>query len=76
MRTRAEEYVHPRATLMTSLGRRSRGDRELVFVTEMVAFFEVPPVFTDSVRRDLHAAYAYDIDAHGDVTPRAEVAAQ
>lgn len=36
-----KEYIHPRATLMNSLGRHSRDDKGLVFVTEMVAFFEV-----------------------------------
>lgn len=36
-----KEYIHPRATLMNALGRHSRGDSGLVFVTEMVAFFEV-----------------------------------
>lgn len=33
-----KEYIHPRATLMTALGRHSR-DGALVFVTELVAFF-------------------------------------
>jgi beta-lactamase superfamily II metal-dependent hydrolase len=36
-----KEHIHPRATLMNSLGRHSRDDKGLVFVTEMVAFFEV-----------------------------------
>lgn len=35
-----KEYIHPRATIVGSLGRHSRLDRPLVFVTEMVAFFE------------------------------------
>lgn len=45
-----KEYIHPRATLMNALGRHSRGDKGLVFVTEMVAFFEVvgPSVSTPS----------------------------
>lgn len=34
-----KEYVHPRATLMNALGRCSRDDHGLVFVTELVAFF-------------------------------------
>jgi beta-lactamase superfamily II metal-dependent hydrolase len=106
-----KEYIHPRATLMNSLGRHSRGDHGLVFVTEMVAFFEVVGpsqskpkgnakpahffgfrrsafgcvrvrtdgrhvlVFTDSGRRDFHEVYAYDVDAQGEVTPRAKVMA-
>ncbi len=38
-----KEYVHPRATLMGALGRWSRPgvSEPVVFVTEMVAFFEV-----------------------------------
>jgi len=36
-----KEFIHPRATLMSALGRASRGDDPLVFVTELVAFFEV-----------------------------------
>ncbi|HEV7893516.1 MAG TPA: MBL fold metallo-hydrolase [Pyrinomonadaceae bacterium] len=36
-----KEYVHPRATLMGALGKFGRGNEPLVFVTELVAFFEV-----------------------------------
>ncbi len=36
-----KEYIHPRATLMGALGRWSRVDEPLVFVTELVAFFNV-----------------------------------
>jgi beta-lactamase superfamily II metal-dependent hydrolase len=35
-----KEYIHPRATLMSALGRHGR-DGALVFVTELVAFFNV-----------------------------------
>ena len=34
-----KEYIHPRATLVGGLGRHSRVDDPLVFVTELVAFF-------------------------------------
>jgi hypothetical protein len=34
-----KEYIHPRATLMGALGRHSRVEEPLVFVTELVAFF-------------------------------------
>lgn len=34
------EYIHPRATLMGALGKWSRVEEPLVFVTEMVAFFK------------------------------------
>ena len=36
-----KEYIHPRATLVGALGRHSRVDEPLVFVTELVAFFNV-----------------------------------
>ena len=38
----AKEYIHPRAGLVGALGKFSRGtvDRPLVYVTEMVAFFQ------------------------------------
>lgn len=35
-----KEYIHPRATLVGALGKHSRSDRPLIFVTEMVAFFK------------------------------------
>jgi beta-lactamase superfamily II metal-dependent hydrolase len=38
---RAKEYIHPRATLVGSLGRGSRIDRPLIFITELAAFFQV-----------------------------------
>lgn len=36
-----EEYIHPRANLIGALGKHSRIPEPLIFVTEMVAFFEV-----------------------------------
>lgn len=36
-----KEYMHPRATLMSALGRHSRDPAPVVFVTELVAFFEM-----------------------------------
>ena len=36
-----KEYIHPRATIMGALGRFSRAAEPLIFVTELVAFFEV-----------------------------------
>ena len=35
-----KEYIHPRATLMGALGKHSRIERPLIFVTELVAFFK------------------------------------
>ncbi len=36
-----KEYIHPRSTLVGALGKHSRVDEPLVFVTELVAFFNV-----------------------------------
>jgi len=36
-----KEYMHPRATIMGALGKFSRVEEPLIFVTELVAFFEV-----------------------------------
>jgi len=35
-----KEYIHPRATLMSALGRNGRGASSVIFVTELVAFFK------------------------------------
>jgi beta-lactamase superfamily II metal-dependent hydrolase len=39
--TARKEYVHPRATMMGALGKFSRVEEPLIFVTELVAFFEM-----------------------------------
>ena len=106
--TSRTEYIHPRATLMNALGRHARGDASVVFVTEMVAFFEmaglVTPsaepkpgqatarpffgfrrtafglirvrtdgerllVFSDTGKRDVKEAYAYDVPPAGQPRP-------
>lgn len=36
-----KEFIHPRATLMGALGKFGRSNEPLIFVTELVAFFEV-----------------------------------
>jgi beta-lactamase superfamily II metal-dependent hydrolase len=36
----AKEYIHPRATLLAGLGRCGRREEPVIFVTELVAFFE------------------------------------
>jgi hypothetical protein len=36
-----KEYIHPRATIMGALGRSARVAEPLIFVTELVAFFEM-----------------------------------
>jgi hypothetical protein len=39
-----KEYIHPRATLVGALGKHSRAEEPLIFVTELVAFFEAEGV--------------------------------
>ncbi len=36
-----KEYIHPRATLVGALGKHSRVEEPLIFVTELVAFFNM-----------------------------------
>lgn len=36
-----KEYIHPRATIVGALGKHSRAEEPLIFVTELVAFFAV-----------------------------------
>lgn len=36
-----KDYIHPRATLMGALGKWSRVEEPLIFVTELVAFFKM-----------------------------------
>lgn len=36
-----KEFIHPRATIVGALGKYSRLDEPLIFVTELVAFFEL-----------------------------------
>ncbi|WP_420545772.1 ComEC/Rec2 family competence protein [Nitrosopumilus sp.] len=35
-----KEYIHPRSTLVGALGKYSRIDQPLIFITELVAFFQ------------------------------------
>lgn len=35
-----KEYIHPRATILGALGRFSRVDEPIIFITELVAFFK------------------------------------
>lgn len=36
-----KEYIHPRATLLGALGRYSRIEEPIIFITELVAFFQI-----------------------------------
>lgn len=46
--SRAKEYIHPRATLVSALGRCSRGDTGIIFMTELAAFFAVRGYATET----------------------------
>lgn len=47
-----KEFIHPRATLMGALGKYGRLEEPLIFVTELVAFFEVEG-FVDPERHQM-----------------------
>lgn len=54
-----KEYIHPRASLMGSLGRFSRLDKPLILlVTEMVAFFEMVG-YVDPERHEMKDGLAH-----------------
>ena len=61
-----KEYIHPRATLMSALGKHARDGEPLVFVTELVAFFQVE----GWVQPELHELTATDLAVHEDRTLR------
>jgi beta-lactamase superfamily II metal-dependent hydrolase len=46
-----KEYIHPRANLMGALGRHSRIEKPLIFVTELVAFFRTEGFITPEFHR-------------------------
>ena len=46
-----KEFIHPRATLVGALGKYSRLEEPLVFVTELVAFFQVEQMVTPECHR-------------------------
>jgi beta-lactamase superfamily II metal-dependent hydrolase len=43
-----KEYIHPRANLVGALGRFSKLEEPLIFITELVAFFEMKGAVTDA----------------------------
>ena len=46
-----KEFIHPRATLVGALGKYSRLEEPLVFVTELVAFFQAEQMITPECHR-------------------------
>src|SRR5215210_7449671 len=69
------EHIHPRATLMGALGRHSRVDEPLIFVTELVAFFArkgwVRPEFHELVEQEDGGQAALVRDGRAVVDPDA-----
>jgi beta-lactamase superfamily II metal-dependent hydrolase len=45
-----KEFVHPRATIVGALGKSSRVDEPIIFITELVAFFQIEGWF----RKEYH----------------------
>ncbi len=48
----AKEYVHPRATIMGTLGKFARVEEPLIFVTELVAFFSLVGAMAKETKGD------------------------
>jgi len=70
-----KEYIHPRATLMGALGRHSRVDEPLIFVTELVAFFNLEgwARLTDKKKNEKKGEFfAFSRTAYGIVKTRTD----
>jgi hypothetical protein len=67
-----KEYIHPRATLIGSLGRYSRVDEPLIFVTELVAFFNLEgwAYLADKKKDTRGEFFAFSRTAYGSVKTR------
>lgn len=70
----AKDYVHPRATLMGALGRWSRPDvpEPLVFVTELVAFFDKVGLAIPTGKDESHEFFAFERTTFGLVKMRTD----
>lgn len=66
-----KEYIHPRATLMGTLSRHSRTDQPLVFVTELVAFFNVEG-FISPEKHQLKDGEPIIVDGKAALNPKAK----
>ena len=67
-----KEYIHPRATLMGSLGKHSRLPRSIVLVTEMVAFLKTEgwaTLVNDSAKKQF---FSFSRSAYGIVHVRTD----
>jgi beta-lactamase superfamily II metal-dependent hydrolase len=70
-----KEYIHPRATLMGALGRLSRVEEPLIFVTELVAFFKLEgwAKLTDAQKSEKRGEFfAFSRTAYGMVKTRTD----
>ncbi|OLP16561.1 competence protein [Leptolyngbya sp. 'hensonii'] len=70
-----QEYIHPRATLVGALGRHSRVDEPLIFVTELVAFFNLEgwASLTDQKKAEKRGEFfAFSRRAYGIVKTRTD----
>lgn len=66
-----KEYIHPRATLMGALGKHSRVERPLIFVTEMVAFWKMEG-FSKRLKGSQNSFFAFSRSAFGIVHVRTD----
>jgi ribonuclease BN (tRNA processing enzyme) len=70
-----KEYIHPRATLIGALGKWSRVEEPLIFVTEMVAFFQMEgwSRLTDEKKSKTRGSFfAFSRPAYGIVKTRTD----
>jgi beta-lactamase superfamily II metal-dependent hydrolase len=66
-----KEYIHPRATILGALGRYSRIDEPIIFITELVAFFKTEGWFRKRFHQ-LTEAGTKAVKAKADVVEGAE----
>lgn len=69
-----KEYIHPRATLVGALGKWSRVNEPLIFVTELVAFFNLEgwSRLTDDDKKKRGEFFAFSRAAFGLVKTRTD----
>jgi len=67
-----KEYIHPRATLMGVLGKYSKLERPLVFVTEMVAFFKMMGTSKTLDKKNKNSFFAFTRTSFGIVHVRTD----
>ena len=68
----AKEYIHPRATLVGALGKHSRIERPLIFITELVAFFQKESYVKQTGKNGTEEFFAFSRKAFGIVKVRTD----